>query len=579
VPKPTPSNLAFATLLAAALILGFLAAYLMRWFCDDIFITLRYAEQYLAGNGFVYNTGERVEGYTHFIWLLIITGMQALGLDPVNASMGLGIAAYLGTILVFGLISYRTARERGTAVFVPMTALALAANYECNVWATSGLETFFFAFLLSLAFYVFFFTRVGGRTRLGISAALLILAGMTRPDGLLIYAVAGLSLAVRVFLRRSAWKSALGDVAVFALPALVIYLPYAVWKTSYYGSFFPNTYYAKSANLSYYSQGFYYLWLYLRAYPSTALVLLGVPAMFLAFRRKERLRPAPLVLAAVAVYLVLFVARVGGDFMYSRFVVPMLPFIYWVIEWSLRGLLRRRRWVCAVILLLIPMMAATGERALRHNLLIERMGSYHSIRNHRGVLDERFYYLFAHPIWLDVELGKLVRQYFEGLDVTVILRGQSCFGYYGGFNRLIENSGLTEPTIARLPLEKRGRVGHEKAPKYEYLIELGVDMSFTPRMYKERDYRRVFFELNERKLGAELLTYDAALMTELRRRMGRAIQFIEFEAYLDRYIEDELVARTTEEVQQDYEEFREFYFAHNNDREREQPFLTRLSGE
>jgi hypothetical protein len=35
---------------------------------DDAFISLRYAKHFAEGHGLVYNPGERVEGYTNFLW-------------------------------------------------------------------------------------------------------------------------------------------------------------------------------------------------------------------------------------------------------------------------------------------------------------------------------------------------------------------------------------------------------------------------------------------------------------------------------------------------------------------------------
>ena len=57
-------------------ILGILLAFGKRWVCDDAFISFRYAENLIHGLGLVYNAGERVEGYTNFLW----TMWAALGL-------------------------------------------------------------------------------------------------------------------------------------------------------------------------------------------------------------------------------------------------------------------------------------------------------------------------------------------------------------------------------------------------------------------------------------------------------------------------------------------------------------------
>lgn len=564
--------------------LGFVAAYSVRWYCDDIFITLRYADQFLAGNGFVYNAGERVEGYTHFLWLLLLTAVRAAGVDPVGAAVGVGLAAYLGTILVFLLISHRMGRPGGRVV-IPFTALALVANYECNVWATSGLETFFFTLLLSLAFFAYFFTRARRSLRTVLSATFLILATMTRPDGALLYALAGLFVAVAALRRGNGPAGALREVTLYALPLVVIYAPYVVWKVDYYGDFFPNTYYAKSAGLPYYSQGFFYLWLYLRAHPTSILFVLSIPVLVAAFaagergrkREETRVTNAALVaLAGVVVYLVFFVARVGGDFMYARFVVPMLPFLYWLIEWSLRRMLGRRRLVRAAVFVLLALMIATVERGLREQLLFEDKDGTVALRTHRGVIDEHYYYRKAYPIEREREFGEALRPYFDGLDVTVLLRGQACLAYYAGFRTCIEASGLTDVFIAHLPLEKRGRIGHEKIPPYHYLLERGVNFVFERKPYRNRSYRIVALKVEEEPTGGEIITYDAALMHELARRLRGRIRFQPFEEILDAYIENELDTRALDAVRRDYEEFREYYFAHNDDPGRERPFLERL---
>lgn len=43
---------------------------------DDPFISFRYAQQLVVGNGLVYNPGERLEGYTNFLWTILIAGGQ-----------------------------------------------------------------------------------------------------------------------------------------------------------------------------------------------------------------------------------------------------------------------------------------------------------------------------------------------------------------------------------------------------------------------------------------------------------------------------------------------------------------------
>jgi hypothetical protein len=583
---------AFLAVAGVVLALGFWAAYTTRWYCDDIFITLRYAQQFLSGHGFVYNVGERVEGYTHFLWLVIVTALQRAGLDPVGVVVWGGLVSYLGTLAVFAVISRRMA-PRGAVFFVPFTALALVANRECRIWATGGLETFFFTLLLSLAFFVQFFSRARERVRLVLASTFLVLAAMTRPDALLVYAVAGVFVILRAARAPARTRALVRDVAWFLAPLFVVYVPYIAWKLSFYGSILPNTYYAKAAYQPYYSQGFYYIWLYLRAHPTSMLFILALPALAMVLVRTRHnpesesattipRAPAPVpardtaaalvALVVVVAYLVGFVARVGGDFMYARFVGPMLPFAYFLVEWTLRRALALARILRAAALVLLA-LAVVAETGLRNRLMLEEKDGVVNVQEHHGIIDEHHYYTRLYLIENDRRAGELLQPCFDGLDATVLLRGQACFGYFARFKTLIENSGLTDSTIAHQPLQQRGRIGHEKSPAYNYLLQRRVNFMFSRKPYKDAEYRVVQMLLpGNVPVAAEIITYDTDLVRRLAARLGRNIRFTPFESYLDRYIAEELPTKTPEELAGDYAEFEEFYFETNEDPGRKAAF-------
>jgi hypothetical protein len=67
---------ALVTLLIVTL--AMLRATQQAWLSDDAFVTMRYCDNVLAGDGPVYNVGERTEGYTHFLWFLLLTAGRAL---------------------------------------------------------------------------------------------------------------------------------------------------------------------------------------------------------------------------------------------------------------------------------------------------------------------------------------------------------------------------------------------------------------------------------------------------------------------------------------------------------------------
>ena len=83
------------------------ALYYLPRTVDDMFIFLRYAESIAAGDGVVYNPGERVEGLSSPIWTLLLALGERLGIGGVSWSKTLGLTSFAG--LMWG--THRFARE------------------------------------------------------------------------------------------------------------------------------------------------------------------------------------------------------------------------------------------------------------------------------------------------------------------------------------------------------------------------------------------------------------------------------------------------------------------------------------
>ena len=111
--------LPFLILTAAGIAFGLWSSIRNRWVCDDAFITFRYVQNLLGGNGLVYNVGERVEGYTHFLWLLLVALFRWMGFEPIAITQVLGLIVYVGTLALFAAMSYRFSPRR--SLTVPLT--------------------------------------------------------------------------------------------------------------------------------------------------------------------------------------------------------------------------------------------------------------------------------------------------------------------------------------------------------------------------------------------------------------------------------------------------------------------------
>src|SRR5262245_36467174 len=107
-------------LLAGAAALGFAAIFfrLWRFVIDDAFISLRYARNLATGHGLVYNAGERVEGYTNFLWTLFLALPHLLRIDPI----AVGKIANLILALATAWLVYRLGRETIVVAKAPAAA-------------------------------------------------------------------------------------------------------------------------------------------------------------------------------------------------------------------------------------------------------------------------------------------------------------------------------------------------------------------------------------------------------------------------------------------------------------------------
>jgi len=231
----------------------------LAWICDDAFLSLRYADNLLAGHGLVFNPGEYVEGYTNLLWTLLIAAAEGLGAPPVAASQLLGIMAYLALAAALAVWSWRLAGERD-GVFLPLAAMLVLALSDFHEWATGGLETSLFAFLMLQALLL---TRAR-EPRAGRALAaggLLGLLVLTRLDGLLVAGVAVLSYALPA--TPVPWRTRLRLAFFTALPVALVLAIWMPFKLAYYGDLFPTAFYSKSVTRPYVTQGVVYALLFL----------------------------------------------------------------------------------------------------------------------------------------------------------------------------------------------------------------------------------------------------------------------------------------------------------------------------
>jgi hypothetical protein len=320
-----------ASLLLAALILGLGLAHILylQFLYDDAFISFRYAKNLVAGLGLVFNSGERVEGYSNFLWTLLMAVVIRVGGDPERWSLVLGAVFELGAL---GVVMW-AAHRRGLGL---LTAGALlAASSAWAAWGSGGVETSLFTLCVTLgavALMLGLGESAGPALGAGVadgrwflaSAVAFGLGALTRPDGLLPAGCAFLIVVVLAARGRIGWNAVLAWSALLALCVV----PHLLWRLSYYGRLVPNTFAVKQPGLSGFAYGAAYLG---RAAVDLHLELLVIPIGIAAFAgtRHWRLRGLDLALiAAIVLPFAAYLTSTGGDFMPDyRFVAPLLPLL------------------------------------------------------------------------------------------------------------------------------------------------------------------------------------------------------------------------------------------------------------
>lgn len=319
-----------------------------RWIADDGLIVLRTVRNLLAGNGPVFNQGERVEANTSTAWTYLMYAGSWVGgplrMEYVALALALALSVVGVALLMLGAARLYAPSLRGRrAIMLPAGALVYIALPPARDFATSGLESGLALAYLGLLWWmmVCWAQPVRNRTDNKVFAGLLaFVAGfsvLVRPELAL---MGGLALIMMLVAARTWRRRVLIVVAGGFLP-----VGYEIFRMGYYGLLVPGTALAKDAAGDKWSQGMIYLANFNAPYvvwiPLVLLVPLGV-LLFAARRRPSFLRPAlapnygrvaravhspPAVVAWVLIsglLQALYWTRQGGDFMHARVLLAPL---------------------------------------------------------------------------------------------------------------------------------------------------------------------------------------------------------------------------------------------------------------
>lgn len=527
----TEKIVAAIILTIAAAILA-MHAHLYAFICDDAYISFRYAYNLATHHQLVFNPGERVEGYTNFLWTILLGLLYWSRLKMEVASQ---LCGTLSGIAVLLLIFYITLRYRGGRLngwdFLAPLLLAFSSTFA--VWCTSGLETMFFCALLlgGIALYLDEATseRLPSSKRLPWSGLIFALAAMTRPEGMMIF---GLSVGHR-FLANLIKEQRLKphrDEIIWLVFFLVPFGAYFAWRWSYYGYPLPNTYYIKATGGSLSQRLEIWGWPYLldfvhdnKLYGLAPLLLFFRPRTFFNWDKQSvdptvptslgrpLYRPIFLwsYLALIFFTYCAYVTLVGGDFMaLGRFFAPLLPLLAFFTQEGLRDFTWWFKRTAAVvkppdfwrpIFATLVMLALLGGAAFNSYALYE---ANQELAYKRWGLDTVAYLKrFADDRIL---VGNWLRANLPA-DTYLAVGGAGAIVYASRL-RSLDTFGLNDAWIAHHTPAVGDRPGHTKFAPESYLLQKQPDLMchmahhqdvpFTPspseqQYWRERGYQWV----------------------------------------------------------------------------------------
>jgi hypothetical protein len=303
------------------------------WLGDDAMISMNYARNLAHGHGLVWNTlGERVEGYSNFLWTLVMAAVHLLHLPASKNALVISTMNVVITIAALHLLVKVVDALNGGIAAKVFVLLGLILNRNMMCWAISGYETALLAFLVLLSLNRISADVARGRPALA-TFLFISLVSLVRADGVILSFILFLIFALTY--RRDYGKLILFMAIFMLLPAA-----HALFRQAYYGDPFPNTAYLKVMNWDERGAvGALYVVGFFRQYG----ILFIVSAVGLAWSRN--LMQWLLMLAIISYSC--FVAYVGGDaFEDYRFFVPVLPLLLILAGLGIQEIIRaagRRR--------------------------------------------------------------------------------------------------------------------------------------------------------------------------------------------------------------------------------------------
>jgi len=389
--------------------------YLQRGACvDDAYVSFVFARNLADGAGLVFNLGDRIEGYSNFLWVLILGGLRYFtGVSIPMAARIIGAVLAICNVLLVLSIARRVIGEGSRWALA--AAVLTAVDLRVAAWSVEGLETPLYLFWVLVALRLYLARR--GMWLWGVAA---LGAALTRPEGAILFCALVVHRAIVLIREKRTPAVDIAAVLIFALP----FAAYNAWRIIYFGSgLFPNTFYARGdagplVGLIYISLE---LW---RGWGPVAALLIAVTAW--GALKGATAGGALMVWVVAGTTMVIIV---GGDWMpNARFLVPLLPSAFILAAAGCEKISRPKVGMALMAILLATQVV---------DLVIYEAGSSFEKRWSRN--QDEFYMPVARKL---EELG--------ARGALVALSDIGYITYHSGI-RVVDTLGLVDRHLARMP--------------------------------------------------------------------------------------------------------------------------------
>lgn len=468
-----PTSFLIPVLIAVAILLIIRRA----WICDDAYITFRTIDNFYHGYRFTWNVTERVQVFTHPLWMLLLAATTWIFNDIYLTSL---LIAILITIITLIILTKKLTSSEFAGAFILLVLILSKAFID---FSTSGLENPLSHFLAVLFFWLFFKYKKDLKSFFWLSFVA-SLAILNRMDAALIY----LPALVYAFWQVKSKKA--------LIAFLLSQLPFILWEifaTLYYGFPFPNTAYAKlntgllSTDLI--QQGLLYLLNAIEYDPITPfIIVISILLGFFSFNRKN-------VLLALGTSLyVLYVIKIGGDFMEGRFLtLPLICTAAILSQLDFKTISTPAYLVASGLLILVAINVPNPTIRLNDLGPIDS-GPIHIGEN--GILNERLLYYGGTGL-LNARRNDELPNFYWGIDgersknekaLLIERLGIGLFGYYAGPDvYILDRLALADPLLSHLPMQQdvNWRIGHYERiipPGYKETLQLEQNVIEDPNL-------------------------------------------------------------------------------------------------